>query len=735
MTVTREQVVGAVVYGQFVPEESTDPPTPVTGDVAVPASAPEGAFVGVPTSASDSASASVPDGVAAPVSEAVAVPGGADGVLVDAAGNPLDESKFLVRLDNFTGPFDLLLQLIGKHKLDVTEVALHQVTDDFIAYIRAMGDDWDLDETSEFLLVAATLLDLKAARLLPAADVEDEEDLALLEARDLLFARLLQYKAYKEAAAHIMELEVNGMRRWPRAVSMEPRYAEALPELVLGVGPERLFKLALKQFVPKPGPPQVSIAHIHQVRVSVREHATLLRDRLRRAGQATFSLLVADCENTLEVVARFLALLELYREGLIDFEQPVSLDELTVRWIGGDATDADLDIDDYEGSKPDPAAEADFDAAVAAEAELEAAAAEPDEDEPDAIADPDDFDAAVDEWDARAGELQAVIRASVDAGYPVASPVDESHDASDSSEDQDAVASDALNAVANEPGSGPLNVVAGDPVAGQFDVAADEWSAERGEALSAGDSDVAAGGLGAELGSFSAGKPDVAAGGSGTGWGESLSVGESDVALGGLGDERGESLSTGESDVAAGGLGAGRGGSLSAGESDGAAGGWGTGRGEPLSVGESDSPASGRGTERGDSLSAGESDGAGGGSGAERGESFSAGESDVAADGLGAGRGESLSGGGFDSAADEWDTDPDESLSAGEVHADGDQVGLGGVESDSAWGGAGVTKGAVGGFEGGVSARSGNPGADVRLDAGPALDDLGGVDDDAEERS
>ncbi|WP_433365124.1 segregation and condensation protein A [Actinoplanes sp. CA-142083] len=265
-----------------------------------------------------------------------------------------DSGKFTVRLQNFTGPFDLLLQLIGKHKLDVTEVALHTVTDDFIAYIRAMGDDWDLGEASEFLLVAATLLDLKAARLLPAAEVEDEEDLALLEARDLLFARLLQYKAFKEAAAFISDLEGTGAKRYPRAVSMEPRYAEALPDLVLGVGVERLFKLALKQFTPKPGPPQVSIAHIHQARVSVREHAQLLRDRLRRAGSATFSLLVADCENTLEVVARFLALLELYREGLIEFEQPVSLDELTVRWVGGDDADVEFDIDDYEGSKPDP---------------------------------------------------------------------------------------------------------------------------------------------------------------------------------------------------------------------------------------------------------------------------------------------------------------------------------------------------------------------------------------------
>ena len=263
-----------------------------------------------------------------------------------------DAGGFTVRLDNFTGPFDLLLQLIGKHKLDVTEVALHQVTDDFIAYIRAMGDDWDLGEASEFLLVAATLLDLKAARLLPAAEVEDEEDLALLEARDLLFARLLQYKAFKEAAAHIAELEATGARRWPRLVSLEPRYAEALPELVLGIGPERLLKLALKQFLPKPGPPQVSIAHIHQARVSVREHAALLRERLRRAGAATFSLLVADCASTLEVVARFLALLELYREGLVDFEQPLSLDELTVRWIGGADAGGELDIDDYEGTRP-----------------------------------------------------------------------------------------------------------------------------------------------------------------------------------------------------------------------------------------------------------------------------------------------------------------------------------------------------------------------------------------------
>jgi segregation and condensation protein A len=274
----------------------------------------------------------------------------------------------MVRLSNFTGPFDLLLQLIGKHKLDVTEVALHQVTDDFIAYIRAMGDDWDLDEASEFLVVAATLLDLKAARLLPAAEVENEEDLALLEARDLLFARLLQYKAFKEAAAHIWQMEATAGRRYPRDVALEPRYAEALPDLVLGVGPERLAALAVKALTPKPVP-VVSIDHVHMVRVSVREHAQILRDRLLRGRVASFRTLCSDCQSTLEVVARFLALLELYREGLVGFEQVSALGELTVRWTGADDVDGLLDIDEYAGqpAEPEQRAEEENEVAVASD--------------------------------------------------------------------------------------------------------------------------------------------------------------------------------------------------------------------------------------------------------------------------------------------------------------------------------------------------------------------------------
>ncbi|WP_233514040.1 segregation and condensation protein A [Micromonospora craterilacus] len=275
-----------------------------------------------------------------------------------------DGGGFTVRLANFTGPFDLLLQLIGKHKLDVTEVALHKVTDEFIAYIRAMGDDWDLDEASEFLLIAATLLDLKAARLLPAAEVENEEDLALLEARDLLFARLLQYKAYKEAAAHIAALEEVGGRRYPRAVTLEPRFAEALPDLVLGIGPQRLLKLAVKAMTPKPIP-EVSIAHVHMVRVSVREHAGIIAERLRRAGTATFSLLCADCEATLEVVARFLALLELYRQGVVAFVQEQALEELTVRWTGPADGAAALTVDEYAGTPAEPTDPAEVPAAVA----------------------------------------------------------------------------------------------------------------------------------------------------------------------------------------------------------------------------------------------------------------------------------------------------------------------------------------------------------------------------------
>ncbi|MGH3520080.1 MAG: segregation and condensation protein A [Haloechinothrix sp.] len=247
--------------------------------------------------------------------------------------------KFRVRLANFEGPFDLLLQLISQHELDVTEVALHRVTDDFIAHTRALGAKWNLDETTEFLVIAATLLDLKAARLLPSADVEDEDDLALLEARDLLFARVLQYRAYKQVAALFSELEAGALRRYPRSVALEDRYFGLLPEVMLGVDPQRFAEIAAAVFRPKP-PPTVSLDHLHMAKVSVREHAAVLRVRLAAAGSASFGDLVSDCEHTLEVVARFLALLELYREATVRFQQPDPLGDLRVRWTGGSVEQA-----------------------------------------------------------------------------------------------------------------------------------------------------------------------------------------------------------------------------------------------------------------------------------------------------------------------------------------------------------------------------------------------------------
>jgi len=253
----------------------------------------------------------------------------------------LSTSKFKVRLTNFEGPFDLLLQLISQHQLDVTEVALHTVTDDFLAYTRALGSDWNLDETTEFLVIAATLLDLKAARLLPAAEVESEDDLALLEARDLLFARVLQYRAYKQVAALFGELEQGALRRYPRSVALEERFMGLLPDVTLGVTPEKFAEVAVAVFRPKP-PPTVSLAHLHMGRVSVREHAALLRIRLAERGQATFSELVTDCEHTVEIVARFLALLELYREATVQFEQSEALAELHVRWTGGSMAEASV---------------------------------------------------------------------------------------------------------------------------------------------------------------------------------------------------------------------------------------------------------------------------------------------------------------------------------------------------------------------------------------------------------
>jgi segregation and condensation protein A len=245
---------------------------------------------------------------------------------------------FRVHLENFDGPFDLLLQLISRHKLDITEVSLSQVTDEFIAHIKAAGTAWDLDQTSQFVVVAATLLDLKAARLIPSGEVEDPEDLALLEARDLLFARLLQYRAFQRVAKYFAAtLEAEG-RRFPREVGIEPRFARLLPEVAISISPARLAALAAKAMAPKQAS-VLSLAHMHAPAVSVREQAGVIVDRLRRQRAMTFRALSSDSPTMLTTVARFLALLELFRDGAVAFEQLTPLGELTVRWTGGDEGD------------------------------------------------------------------------------------------------------------------------------------------------------------------------------------------------------------------------------------------------------------------------------------------------------------------------------------------------------------------------------------------------------------
>ena len=270
------------------------------------------------------------------------------GELVGAVDEDVNASSggFSVHLSNFDGPFDLLLQLISRHKMDVTEVALSIVTDEFISFIRALeasGEGWDLDQTTEFLVVAATLLDLKAARLLPSGEVEDEEDLALLEARDLLFARLLQYRAFKEIAATFSERIAAADKSFPRVVALDPALASLLPEVLIGVGAQRFAAIAERVLTPKVSP-VVAVEHLHMALVSVAEESKRVVDALRQATSMSFRNLISDADSTLVVVARFLALLDLYRQGVLRFDQVVALGELQIRWTG--SLEGDVEITD-----------------------------------------------------------------------------------------------------------------------------------------------------------------------------------------------------------------------------------------------------------------------------------------------------------------------------------------------------------------------------------------------------
>lgn len=262
----------------------------------------------------------------------------------NASAQPIQPeiTGFRVALANFDGPFDLLLQLIHSRKMDITEVALAQVTDEFIAYTKGLSKSAeDLDEVTEFLVVASTLLDLKAARLVPRGEVEDEEDLALLESRDLLFARLLQYRAYKQVAEMFADWQRNAARRHPIGLSLEDHQANLLPPVVLGHTAESFAELAAAVFRPRPS--GVDTGHVHQVAVSVPEQAGHILNTLKVAGEnrwVSFGTLIADCELNMTIVGRFLALLELYKARAIGIEQEIPLEDMSVAWTGLDVDPA-----------------------------------------------------------------------------------------------------------------------------------------------------------------------------------------------------------------------------------------------------------------------------------------------------------------------------------------------------------------------------------------------------------
>jgi segregation and condensation protein A len=257
-------------------------------------------------------------------------------------GGVEESAGFRVALSNFEGPFDLLLSLIAKHELDITEVSLSAVTDEFISYLRGVDSAEELDRASEFLVVAATLLDLKVAGLLPQGELVDAEDVALLEARDLLFARLLQYRAFKEASRWFAShLEAESTRH-ARSVRLEEKFRQREPELRWTLSAEDFAAIATLALTPRVIP-VVGLDHLHAPLVSIREQAAHLVAVLRGGEPVTFRELIAGIGQPGVVVARFLAVLELYRHSAIGFEQLEPLGELTLRWAAESWSDDNLE--------------------------------------------------------------------------------------------------------------------------------------------------------------------------------------------------------------------------------------------------------------------------------------------------------------------------------------------------------------------------------------------------------
>jgi len=347
----------ATDVAEVTPEIATE----VTPEVTAEVTAETTTEITAETTAPGSTDAARPAGSFAELSEApdvTATSAQSPGLTPGGVLRRSESQPFEVHLDVFQGPFELLLGLISKHKLDITEIALAEVTFEFMAHIRAhqaSGDEWDLSQASEFLLVAATLLDIKSAHLLPGYRPQDDDDLALIEARDLLFARLLQYRAFKEVAATFADRIATAGRMTARQAGLDPQFAALLPELVMVVTPEQLAMIAARAITPKVAP-TVGLAHLHAPTVNVREQAAVIVQRLRRCRSSSFRSLVADAESTLVIVARFLALLELFHQAVIAFDQSEALGELTIHWTGQD--DGEIGVsDEFDQSTGAPEAE------------------------------------------------------------------------------------------------------------------------------------------------------------------------------------------------------------------------------------------------------------------------------------------------------------------------------------------------------------------------------------------
>lgn len=250
----------------------------------------------------------------------------------------------------FEGPFDLLLHLILREQVDLYEVSLSAIVDAYLAEVERF-EHVNLDIATEFLLIAATLIELKTRRLLPGDDDLDlDDELALWEERDLLLSRLVECKTFKDAAIALQSLAGEASRSFPRVAGLEDRFLDLAPDLLEGITADELHRAYLRAITPRPVP-HIDLEHVAPIRASVTDAVIELLDELPRAGRISFRDLTAALVERLEVVVRFLAILELFKQGLVDLEQQATFGSIEIIWLGRDGADLDdlAPIDVYEG--------------------------------------------------------------------------------------------------------------------------------------------------------------------------------------------------------------------------------------------------------------------------------------------------------------------------------------------------------------------------------------------------